>query len=200
MCEDIMEKPSNLELSLLIMRLATAVFLLVWSIDKIVNQGHAQNVFKTFYFSTPSPEILTALGVVQTLIVVAFAAGFARFWTYGAVFLMHLVSTASTYARLINPVGVRSSAVILGGHSRACRYACAVLAAGTGSITVDRCRERKVISSPSRIPPIERKSRIRFARLPMNRRAKPSPRLEPLPVDHAPELGEHLAAVAKNLA
>jgi hypothetical protein len=43
-----MEKPSNLELSLLIMRLATAVFLLVWAIDKIVNQGHAQNVFKTF--------------------------------------------------------------------------------------------------------------------------------------------------------
>jgi hypothetical protein len=101
--EDIMEKPSSLELSLLIM--ATAVFLLVWAIGKIVNQGHAQNVFKTFYFSTPSPEILTALGVVQTLIVVAFAAGFARFWTYGAVLLMHLASTASTYARLINPWG-----------------------------------------------------------------------------------------------
>ena len=33
----------------------------------------------------------------------------------------------------------------------------------------------------------------------MNRRAKPSPRLEPLPIDHASELGEHLAAVAKNL-
>src|SRR5215471_11760724 len=74
--DDIMEKPSNLELSLLIMRLATAVFLLVWSIDKIVNQGHAQNVFKTFYFSTPPPEILTALGAAQTVIVLAFAAGF----------------------------------------------------------------------------------------------------------------------------
>ena len=56
------------------------------------------------------------------------------------------------------PVGDRSSAVILGGHSRACRYAYTVLAAGTGSITVDRCRERKGISSPSRILPIERKS------------------------------------------
>ena len=73
-----MEKPSNLELSLLIMRLATALFLLVWAIDKIVNQGHAQNVFKTFYFTTPSPQILTALGVLQSLIVLAFAVGFAR--------------------------------------------------------------------------------------------------------------------------
>ena len=100
-----MQKPSTLELSLLIMRLATAVFLLVWAIDKIVNQAHAQNVFKSFYFTSPSPEILTALGAAQTVIVLAFVAGFARFWTYGAVLLMHLVSTLSTYGRLINPWG-----------------------------------------------------------------------------------------------
>jgi hypothetical protein len=100
-----MQKPSTLELSLLMMRLATAVFLLVWAIDKILNQGHAQNVFKTFYFTTPSPEILTALGAAQTVIVLALAAGFARFWTYGAVLLMHLISTLSTYGRLMNPWG-----------------------------------------------------------------------------------------------
>ena len=100
-----MQKPANLELSLLIMRLATAAFLLVWAIDKILNQGHAQNVFKTFYFVTPSPLVLTTLGMVQTLIVLAFAAGFARFWAYGAVLLMHAVSTLSTYGRLANPWG-----------------------------------------------------------------------------------------------
>jgi len=44
-----MKKPSNLEVSLLIMRLATAVFLLVWAIDKIVNQAHAQLDFAHFY-------------------------------------------------------------------------------------------------------------------------------------------------------
>jgi hypothetical protein len=100
-----MHKPSNIEVSLLIMRLATGAFMLVWAIDKVVNQGHAQNVFKTFYFSAPSPQILTALGVAQGLVILAFAAGFGRFWTYGAVLLMHLGSTASTYARLINPWG-----------------------------------------------------------------------------------------------
>jgi putative oxidoreductase len=98
-----MHKPSTLELSLLIMRVATAAFLLVWAIDKIVNQGHAQNVFKTFYFATPPPPVLTSFGVVQTLIVLGFAAGSARFWTYGAVLLMHVVSTVSSYGRLINP-------------------------------------------------------------------------------------------------
>ena len=100
-----MQRPSNLELSLLLVRLATAAFLLVWSIDKILNQGHAQNVFKTFYFVTPLPQILTLLGVVQTVVVLAFAAGFSRLWTYGAVLLMHVISTLSTYGRLINPWG-----------------------------------------------------------------------------------------------
>jgi putative oxidoreductase len=100
-----MQKPSTLELSLLIMRLATAIFLLVWAIDKIVNHGHAQNVFKTYYFATPPPYVLTSIGVVQALVVLAFAAGFARFWTYGAVLLMHAASTLSTFGRLINPWG-----------------------------------------------------------------------------------------------
>ncbi len=33
----------------------------------------------------------------------------------------------------------------------------------------------------------------------MHRRAKPSPRLEPLPAEHSPDLEEHFQAVGKNL-
>ena len=33
----------------------------------------------------------------------------------------------------------------------------------------------------------------------MHRRARPSPRLQPLPANHSPELGEHFEAVGKNL-
>ena len=33
----------------------------------------------------------------------------------------------------------------------------------------------------------------------MQSRAKPSPRLEPLPIDHSPDLKEHFQAVGKNL-
>jgi len=33
----------------------------------------------------------------------------------------------------------------------------------------------------------------------MDRRSKPSPRLEPLPVGHSPELTAHFEAVSKNL-
>jgi putative oxidoreductase len=34
---------------------------------------------------------------------VAFAVGFARFWSYGAILLMHMASTASTYSQLLSP-------------------------------------------------------------------------------------------------
>jgi hypothetical protein len=93
----------RLEFSLLLIRLATAAFLLMWAIDKVVNPGHAQGVFSKFYFWTPSTQVLLVFGIAQIAIVLAFAAGFARAWSYGAVLAMHTVSTASTTASLLNP-------------------------------------------------------------------------------------------------
>jgi putative oxidoreductase len=93
----------RLEASLLLMRLAIAAFLLVWAIDKVIAPAHAQAVFSHFYFTAPSPAVLKSIGFAQMAIIVAFAAGFARFWTYGAVLFMHAASTASTYAQLLNP-------------------------------------------------------------------------------------------------
>jgi len=100
-----MTKDVKLEASLLLMRLAIAAFLLVWAIDKVISPEHAQAVFSHFYSSELSQPTLKAVGIVQIVLVAAFAAGFARFWTYGAVLLMHAASTASTYAQLFNPWG-----------------------------------------------------------------------------------------------
>jgi putative oxidoreductase len=100
-----MPNDSRLAFSLLLIRFATAAFLLMWAIDKVVNPEHGQAVFSTFYLWKPSTQILLALGIAQAAVVLAFAAGFARFWTYGAVLLMHAVSTASTYQGLLNPWG-----------------------------------------------------------------------------------------------
>ena len=100
-----MTEDMKLEASLLLMRLAIAAFLLVWAIDKVISPEHAQAVFSHFYSSELSQPTLKAIGIVQIVVVAAFAAGFARFWTYGAVLLMHAASTASTYAQLLNPWG-----------------------------------------------------------------------------------------------
>lgn len=99
-----MTTDTRLEASLLLMRVAIAAFLLVWALDKVIAPEHATAVFSHFYsFSGLSPWILKVLGLVQIGIVVAFGAGFARSWTYGAVLLMHAASTASTYAHLVAP-------------------------------------------------------------------------------------------------
>lgn len=88
---------------MLLMRLAIAAFLLVWAVDKVVAPEHARAVFSNFYFTNPPPAVLKALGSVQIAVIASFAVGFARFWTYGAVLLMHAASTAATYAQLLNP-------------------------------------------------------------------------------------------------
>lgn len=102
------KRDTAFEISLLIMRLATAAFLLVWAIDKVVSPDHAQAVFSKFYDTNVSPGTLAAVGAAQ-MIVVAFAAGAFRTWSYGAVLLMHAVSTASTFRQLMEPWGPGAS-------------------------------------------------------------------------------------------
>ena len=93
----------KLQVSLLSIRLATSAFFLVWTFQKVFAPELAQRVFQNFYFSAPSVEQVTITGIAQLIVVLAFAAGLFRFWTYGTLLLMHGVSTLSTYERLANP-------------------------------------------------------------------------------------------------
>lgn len=94
---------TSLQLGLFILRIATGLFFLAWSIDKLVASGHTVKVFNKFYFMEISPEIAVGLGIVQTLIVLAFMAGLYKTWTTGALLVMHTVSTLSTWEKLIFP-------------------------------------------------------------------------------------------------
>ena len=105
-----MEKDRNLELSLFLIRISVAIFMGIWAVDKIVNVKHAQGVLSTFYgWKEASPQILAVVGAIQVLILLAFAAGAFKTWTYGAVFLMHGASTLAGWSRMIPPYGPQSS-------------------------------------------------------------------------------------------
>ncbi len=105
-----MERDSNLELALFLMRITTAIFMAVWAVDKIVNVKHAQAVLSAFYaWKDASPQILMGIGIAQVLILLAFAAGALKFWTYGAVFLMHAASTLVGWSKMIPPYGPTAS-------------------------------------------------------------------------------------------
>lgn len=98
-----MQRDKKLEISLLIMRLTFAAFILIWAVDKVIDPEHAQAVFSRFYFTELSPEPFVVIGIVQIAVIVAFAVGFARLWSYGAMLVMHALSTASTFAKLVDP-------------------------------------------------------------------------------------------------
>lgn len=98
-----MELSRKLGIGLALIRISTGIFFLVWSIEKIIHPEVIQKVFSRFYLLNISTTVSIAIGVIQTLIILAFMAGLFKIWTYGAILGMHAVSTLSTYKELFNP-------------------------------------------------------------------------------------------------
>ena len=104
------ERDPKLELSLAAIRLTTAAFMMVWAVDKLWNVKHAQAIAANFYFWKDAPaQLLMGLGVLQVLLVLAFAHGLVRFWTYGAILLMHAVTTIASVGKMLPPYGPGSN-------------------------------------------------------------------------------------------
>jgi len=94
----------KLEISLFALRLSVAVVMLVWTVDKFVRPEHAASVFAGFYGMPGMGETLVyVVGVAQLLLVVAFLAGIARTFTYGAILLLHAGSTFATWRQYLVP-------------------------------------------------------------------------------------------------
>lgn len=88
----------RLPTALFTLRVTVFLVMLMWTLDKIVNPGHAGAVFENFYFIPGvGPGLLTAIAVAELVIILGFLAGVAKTWTYGAVLLFHAVSTLSSW-------------------------------------------------------------------------------------------------------
>lgn len=98
-----MKHQQQLKIGLALIRLSTGIFFLIWSVEKIIKPETTQKIFAKFYMMEISPTIAMSIGVLQTLLVLAFMAGLFKIWTYGAILGMHAVSTLSTFKELLNP-------------------------------------------------------------------------------------------------
>ena len=77
---------------------------LFWTLDKIIYPKHAAGVFSKFYgLESMGDNIFLAIGIVQLIIILSFAAGLFKTWTYGLVLLLHTVSTVSTFSLYTRP-------------------------------------------------------------------------------------------------
>ena len=99
------DRERRLQISLLLLRLSLGLVMMVWAFDKILNPSHGAAVFETFYgLGGIGESLIPIIGIAQALIVLAFLLGFARTWTYGAVLLMHAVTTLVSWSAYLQPL------------------------------------------------------------------------------------------------
>jgi len=97
-------KPTNLSLSLFLMRISVFLVMFIWTLDKFINPKHAAAVFDHFYkISGLTPTMMAAIGIIELIIIVAFVLGIRKKWTYGAVLVMHAISTLACFKFYLEP-------------------------------------------------------------------------------------------------
>lgn len=99
-----MSDDRRLRLALLLLRVGVVVVLVPWSLDKVLNPEHAGRVFELFYRLPGMPRgALGLIGVAELALAIAFALGIAKRLTYGAVLVLHTISTLSSYRQYADP-------------------------------------------------------------------------------------------------
>ena len=93
----------RLPVALLMLRLGVFIVMIMWTLDKFVQPQHTAGVFENFYgLSGLGPSIFMVLGGLQIVLVLAFLFGIAKRFSYGLVFLLHGISTLSSYAQYLD--------------------------------------------------------------------------------------------------
>ena len=99
-----MPSEKRLPLVLLLLRISIFVVMLVWTLDKFVRPEHAASVYAHFYFigglSRAAPS---AIGVLELALLVAFVLGIGKRVTYGAILVLHGISTLSSFRQYAAP-------------------------------------------------------------------------------------------------
>ena len=94
----------HLELSLFGLRLTIFMAMLVWTLDKFFNPGHAAKVYATFYFIGGMESMaMFVIGLVELVILLGFIAGLFKKYTYGCVLGLHAISTLSSFKQYLAP-------------------------------------------------------------------------------------------------
>lgn len=96
--------PRHLPLSLLLLRLGIFVVFLFWTLDKFVQPEHTARVFEAFYGIAGLGELVVyGIGLVQLVLIIGFVLGVMKTWTYGAVLVLHGISTLASYGKYLQP-------------------------------------------------------------------------------------------------
>jgi putative oxidoreductase len=99
-----MNSQNKLRTSLLLMRLTVFLVIFMWTLDKLINPGHAVKVFEHFYLlEAVSFNVMYLIGSIEMGLLLLFLIGYKKTFTYGFVLLIHFVSTFSAFAKYLEP-------------------------------------------------------------------------------------------------
>ncbi|MGB4248329.1 MAG: hypothetical protein WBJ75_11470 [Pseudohongiellaceae bacterium] len=94
----------KMQLPLLTLRLGVFLVMLMWTLDKFINPGHSAAVFANFYGITDAgASLLAVLAGLELVLLAMFVTGMFKRLTYGAVLLLHAVSTLSSFRQYLAP-------------------------------------------------------------------------------------------------
>ena len=94
----------KLQLSLLFLRLTVFLVMTMWTMDKFINPEHAAKVYEKFYYIAGlEVAVIYMIGAIETILLLLFLVGYKKTYTYGAVLLLHSVSTLSSFNQYLAP-------------------------------------------------------------------------------------------------
>lgn len=95
---------NKLPIALFLLRFSVFLVMFMWTLDKFIRPDHAATVYENFYYIGNLSGFATCLiGGIELILIVAFLLGLWKRFTYGFVFLIHGISTVSSYKQYLAP-------------------------------------------------------------------------------------------------
>src|SRR5260221_10204623 len=100
------ELDKRIPAALLILRFFLAIFLLQWSIEKLILPDAAARIANSFYGVMLPISASYVLGVAERILSLALLVGFYRTISYGLSLLVHTVTVVVSWRQLFDPWGL----------------------------------------------------------------------------------------------
>lgn len=93
-------------LGLLVLRLFLGVFLLQWSVEKLILPSSAIRISQAFYNVALPQSMPYVLGIAELVLSIALLLGIFRTVSYGLALAIHTVTVMVSWRQLLDPFGL----------------------------------------------------------------------------------------------
>lgn len=100
-----MQADERIPRALLLLRLSVFLVMFMWTLDKFLKPGHSAQVYTHFYgISGLGNGVFYTIGAAELLLLLAFLVGYQKQFTYGAVLVLHAISTLAAFRQYLAPL------------------------------------------------------------------------------------------------